>query len=106
MEGQITIACYKPKSGKEEMLRQLMRTHLPTLREQNLVTDRASIMMEAKDGTIIEVFEWKSPSAIEQAHSNPEVLKMWEKYNEVCEYIPISKLEEATNLFGGYTPFI
>lgn len=106
MEAKIAIACYKPKPGKAEALHRLMRTHLSTLREQNLVTGRDSIMMKSKDGTIIEVFEWKSLSAIEQAHSNPIVLKMWEKYNEVCEYVPISNVEEAKNLFSGFTPFI
>ena len=106
MEHQITIACYKPKPGKAELLHELMYTHLPTLKEQNLVTDRASIMMQAKDGTIIEVFEWESLAAIENAHSNSAVLKMREKFNEVCEYIPIGNVAESASLFSGFTPFI
>jgi|ERR1700730_10975923 len=105
MEERIVIVGYKPKSGKQELLRQLMREHLPILKQQNLVTDRPSIMMEAKDGTIIEIFEWKSKSAIEQAHSNPEVLKMWGRYAEACEYIPVGKVEETSNLFSEFTPF-
>ena len=104
MEERIVIVGYKPKAGKEEALQQLMREHYSTLKAQNLVTDRDSIIMKAKDGTIIEVFEWKSKSAIEQAHTNPEVLKMWEKYDEVCEYIPVGKIEESSNLFSEFTP--
>ena len=105
MEGRIVIVAYKPLKGKEDALRQLMREHLPALKKQNLVTDRDSILMETKDGTIIEVFEWKSKTAIEQAHTNPEVQKMWKKYFEVCEYLPIGKVEEAGNLFADFTPF-
>ena len=60
--------------------------------------------MESKDGTIIEVFEWKSRSSIEQAHTNPAVLQMWQQYSEVCEYIPIGKVEESANLFSDFTP--
>ena len=105
MEGRIVIVAYKPLKGKEDALRQLMREHLPALKKQNLVTDRDSILMETKDGTIIEVFEWKSKAAIEQAHTNAEVQKMWKKYSEVCEYIPIGKVEEAGNLFADFTPF-
>jgi len=105
MEERIVIVAYKPKAGKAEALRQLMREHLSILKQQQLVTDRASIMMEAKDGTIIEVFEWKSKSAIEQAHTNPEVLKMWEKYADACEYIPVGQVEETANLFSQFTPF-
>jgi len=106
MEGRIVIVGYKPKAGKEEALHSLMREHLPVLKSQGLVTDRPSIMMEAKDGTIIEVFEWKSRAAIEQAHTNPVVLKMWGKYAEACDYIPIGKIEEAANLFSDFTPFV
>ncbi len=105
MEERIVIVGYKPKAGKTEALRQLMREHLAVLKTQGLVTDRASIMMEAKDGTIIEVFGWKSKSAIEQAHSNPEVLKMWGKYAEVCDYIPVGQVEEIADLFSQFTPF-
>ncbi|MBS1519808.1 MAG: hypothetical protein JST50_02335 [Bacteroidetes bacterium] len=105
MEERIVIACYKPKPGKAEGLKELMREHLPTLKNQGLVTDRASIMMEAKDGTIIEVFEWKSQAAIDQAHTNPAVLEMWGKYAEVCDYIPVAQVAEATQLFSGFQPF-
>src|SRR5580698_1909360 len=105
MEGRIVIVGYKPKAGKAEDLRLLMREHLPILKSQNLVTDRASIIMEAKDGTIIEVFEWKSEAAIEHAHTNPEVLKMWGKYAEVCDYIPAGQVEEIGTLFSGFKPF-
>jgi quinol monooxygenase YgiN len=105
MEERIVIVGYKPKPGKIEELRHLMREHCSILRQQNLITDRLSTLMEAKDGTIIEVFEWKSKAAKEQAHNNPAVLKMWGQYAEVCEYIPIGKVEEAANLFSDFTPF-
>ncbi len=105
MEQRIVIVAYKPKEGKPETLRQLMREHYSILKSENLVTDRASVMMEAKDGTIIEVFEWKSKSAVEQAHTNPVILEMWGKYAEACDYIPVGKVEEASNLFSDFTPF-
>ena len=105
MEERIVIVAYKPKAGKADALQELMREHLAILKSQDLVTDRPSIMMEASNGTIIEVFEWKSQSAIEQAHTNPAVLKMWEKYAEACDYIPIGQVEEAASLFSGFKPF-
>ncbi|MDB5136248.1 MAG: hypothetical protein JWP37_2851 [Mucilaginibacter sp.] len=106
MEERIVIVGYKPKTGKAEDLRQLMRAHLLILKRQNLVTDRPSIVMEARDGTIIEVFEWRSKSAIEQAHTNPAVLKMWGKYAEACEYVPVGQVAETGNLFSEFTPFM
>jgi quinol monooxygenase YgiN len=105
MEARIAIVAYKPKEGKSEELQQLTREHVSILRQQDLVTNRHSIMMRAKDDTIIEIFEWKSKAAIEQAHTNPEVLKMWAKYAEVFDYIPIAKVEEASEVFSGFSPF-
>lgn len=105
MEAQIVIVCYKPKEGKAETLKQLMREHHANLKSQGLVTERLPIIMEAKDGTIIEVFEWKSQAAITEAHSNPVVLKMWGQYSEACDIIPIAQVEEMANIFPGFKPF-
>lgn len=102
--GQIVIACYKPKPGKREALKELMKTHVPRLAAEGLVTDRQSIMMEAKDGTIIEVFEWLSAEAIASAHNNPNVLKMWGEYGEVCDYVPLTSVAEVGDLFAGFKP--
>ena len=104
MSGRIVIAGYKPKPGKEAELKALMNTHLPRLRAEGLVTDRESIIMQANDGTILEVFEWASNEAIESAHHNPEVQKMWQEYAAVCEYVPIAELAESTQLFSNFTP--
>jgi quinol monooxygenase YgiN len=60
MSGVIVIVAYRPKPGKEAELLELVRTRVPTLRKEGLVSDRAPIMMRARDGTIIEVSEWKS----------------------------------------------
>ena len=102
--GRIVIAAYRPKPGKQAELRAAMRTHLPRLRAQGLVTERSSIVMEAADGTIIEVFEWVSKEAIEAAHKNPEVLKMWAEYEAVCDYVPVGEVAEAASLFSEFSP--
>jgi hypothetical protein len=102
--GKIVIACYKPKPDKATALKNLMKTHLQRLKNEGLVTDRQSIIMEATDGTIVEVFEWLSEEAIQNAHKNPAVLQMWGEYAEVCEYVPIGSVAEAANLFSGFEP--
>jgi hypothetical protein len=102
--GRIAVVGYKPKPGQASALKELMRTHLPVLRSQGLVTERASIVMEAAGGTIVEVFEWRSPQAIEAAHTNPAVAEMWQAYDAVCEYVPIGSLAEASELFSEFAP--
>lgn len=102
--GRIVIACYRPKPGMNQRLAELTRTHLDLLRREDLVTDRKPIAMEAGDGTVVEVFEWKSRAAIDAAHTNPDVQRLWEAYAEVCEYVPIADVSEARELFSEFTP--
>jgi len=102
--GRMVIVAYKPKSGQQEALRRLVREHVATLRSERLVSDRVPITMEAQDGTVVEVFEWESPAAIQSAHTNPVVLRMWGQFAEVCDFIPIGQVAEAANLFSEFAP--
>jgi len=101
---RIVIVGYQPLKGKETALKALIKSHWKDLYELDLVTERKPIVMESESGTIIEVFEWKSKKAMEEAHSNPEVLKIWTEYAKVCEYVPIGKLKEAESLFSEFSP--
>ena len=85
MSGVCVIVAYRPKPGKENELLELVRDRVPTLRKERLVTDRKPVIMRARDGTIIEVSEWKSREAIDAAHRNPNVLAMWEKFFALCD---------------------
>ena len=104
MNGVIVIVAYRPKPGKEKELLELVRSRVPTLRKENLVTDRAPTIMRAKDGTIIEVSEWKSREAIDAAHKNPNVLAMWNKFFALCDCVPLKSLAEAEEMFAGFEP--
>ena len=104
MAGVCVIVAYRPKPGCEQSLLELVRQRVPTLAGEQLVTNRAPVIMRAKDGTIIEVSEWKSPAAIDAAHRNPTVLKMWEKFFSLCDCIPLKNLAEAEEMFAGFEP--
>jgi quinol monooxygenase YgiN len=102
--GSISVACYRPKPGCEGALLDLVRDHLPPLRAEGLVTERASIMMRTEDGTIVEVFEWVSQEAIAGAHTNPTVLALWKRFEAVCSYEKPSNLPEFQNMFAHFEP--
>jgi|SRR5688572_7233221 len=88
------IVIYRPKKGKDAALLQLVQDHISILQSQNLATERAPFIMKAADGSIIEVFEWKSADAIKEAHENKVVQELWERFSQVCDYeIPISVKE-------------
>ena len=73
--GRFVIAAFKPKPG-----------------------------MPARDGTVLEVFEWASPEAIEKAHANAAVRALWEEFEAVCDYVPIASLAEAAHPFSEFEP--
>ena len=100
--GHVSIVCYRPKPGKEAQLLELTRQHIPILRAQGLVTDREPYLMRAADGTLVEVFEWKSADAIEAAHANPEVGKLWQRYADLCDYVKLGDLAETRELFANF----
>ena len=104
MSGVCVSVAYRPKPGKEKELLELVRARVPTLDKEGLMNDRVPTIMRAKDGTIIEVSEWKSREAIDAAHKNPNVLAMWEKFFAVCDCVPLKTLAEANEMFAGFEP--
>jgi len=104
MSGVIVIVAYRPKPGKENELVDLVRSRVPTLRNEGLVTNRKPTIARTRDGTIIEVSEWKSQEAIDAAHKNPNVLAMWNKFFAVCDCVPLNTLAEAKEMFAGFEP--
>jgi quinol monooxygenase YgiN len=104
MNGVCVIVAYRPKPGKEQELLAIVRSRVPTLRKEGLVTGRVAVLMRAKDGTLIEVSEWKSHEAIDAAHKNPTVLAMWDKFFALCDCVPLKTVPESSEMFAGFEP--
>ncbi|MFZ5748107.1 MAG: hypothetical protein ACOY45_10700 [Pseudomonadota bacterium] len=99
----VVIVAYRPKPGCEEALLALARAHVPRLQALGLATDRAPVLMRGEGGVVIEVFEW-ADGGIDRAHGLPEVQAMWQRYAEVCDYVPLASVAEAGNLFAEFEP--
>jgi hypothetical protein len=104
MKPRIVLVVYRPKHGQESALENVVANHLAVLSRENLVTDRKAVVMKARDGSIIEIFEWRSAEAIQSAHSNPAVLGLWEEFSKVCHYEKPVSIEEFHNLFSEFEP--
>jgi len=100
--GHFAIVAYTPKAGKEQQLLAAVRKHLQVLRAEQLVTERPAHVMRAADGTIVEVFEWRSTDAIQKAHGNPAVQALWGEFGAACDYTPLAKLAESQQMFAGF----
>ena len=104
MMGRFVIAAFKPKPGRDVDLVAVVEKHWRLLAAENLVTNRPRYAMRATDGTIIEVFEWSSPEAIELAHRTPSVQTLWTECEAVCDYVPLSSLPESLHPFSEFQP--
>jgi hypothetical protein len=103
--GSILVICaYKPKPGKEDDLLSIVKEHVPILRSIGLATDRVPQIMKAADRTIVEVFEWVSSKAIEEAHKNPVVLEMWNKFNDCSGPVNLADLDESKHPYSDFEP--
>ena len=100
--GRCVIVAYTPKPGRDQQLLAVVKKHVDVLQAQSLVTDKPPYVMRAQDGTILEVFEWRSADAIEKAHANPAVLALWGEFEAACDYTPLSKLKEASDMFAEF----
>jgi hypothetical protein len=104
-KGSILVICgYRPKPGKEDDLLAIVKEHVPILRSVGMATERAPHIMQSDDGTIVEVFEWVSSKAIEEAHKNPVVLEMWNKFNNCSDSVNLSDLDEAKHPYSDFQP--
>jgi hypothetical protein len=103
---RLVIVAHRPKAGKEAVLLAEVRDHHALLRSEGLATDREPTIMCAADGTIIEVFEWASQAAIEEAHNNPRVNAMSGRFFACCDTMPLNQLPEAAAMFAEFTPVV
>ena len=101
---EVVFAVYRPHPGKGRELEALVAQHVPTLRQLELVTDRAPIVVRAEDGTVVEVFEWRSNAAARRAHELPAVARIWEAMELVADFATLGSLAEAKHTFPHFDP--
>ena len=99
MKPEIIFALYKPHQNKENELKNLILKHIPILKSNKLITNREPILVQSKNDIYIEIFEWKSNNAVEEAHENPEVQKLWNEMKKICDFTNLESIEEVRKYF-------
>jgi len=101
---EIVIAMYRPNEGKDAQLQELLRQHSPALRRLELITERPTMLMRSKNGTYLEILEWRSSDSSALAHKHPEVAKIWEAMGPIATFPALASLEEANGRFPHFEP--
>lgn len=104
MTPEVVFALYRPHEGKDAELRKLLAEHIPTLRRLDLVTDRPPLLLKSKNGTYIEIFEWRTAESADLAHQHPEVARVWEPMGQIADYPALDSLEESKGRFPHFEP--
>lgn len=100
--GQISIAAFKPKPGKDADLLKVIDDRLPLLRRLGMATDRAEVRCRSNDGVILTISEWSSQEAIDRAHKTPEVLALWNRFWACCEFVKLDAIAESHDAFATF----
>ncbi len=102
MPNEVVIAVYRPKPGMDAAAREIISTHVPTLRSLGFVTSRPVTLLRAPDGSYLEIFEW-ADGCVDKAHHDPRVQAIWARFGETCDLLPIAALPGADHPFPHFT---
>lgn len=85
-----TVLCiFRVTRGKESELAALCREHDAVLRRLDLCTQEPAVLYTGCDEGdrpfAVKVFDWKSAAALDAARKHPEVQKIWEAMEPLCE---------------------
>lgn len=100
---ETVIAAYRPKPGKDLALRKLISEHRRSLADANLVTNRPPLILRARsDGTLVEIFEWVSAKAADEAHQHASIRETWNKLAAIADFVALSDIAEAGKAFSHF----
>jgi hypothetical protein len=102
--GILVICSYRPHAGREEEAKLLMAGHVPLLRSHGLITERAVVQGVAKDGDLVEIFEWESIEKSSGAAAIAEIGAHWKAMSQVMDFVPLAQLAEAQHAFAHFSP--
>ena len=66
--------------------------------DPGLATARPAMLLEARDGTFVEIFEWV-PGGAERAHHDPRVMGLWDRFSAACDFVALRDLPDAERPF-------
>ena len=103
--GILVICSYRPHPGHEDEALMLVKAHVPLLRAHDLITERAVVQGTAKDGEIVEIFEWASREKSRGAPAIAEIGAHWKAMSAVMDFVPLAQLGETQHAFAHFEPF-
>ena len=70
--------------------------------QHGLITDRPVVQGLAKDGELVEIFEWESVEKSRGAPAIAEIGNHWKAMSEVMDFVPMAQLAECQHAFAHF----
>lgn len=106
MSGPYVVAAYRPRPGRRDAVLALVDEHLPLLRRKGLATDAPGLLLETEDGALVEIFQWVSEEAAREAHLDPDVGPLWDRFGRHAQLIAPGALEGLKRPFAHLRPVV
>jgi len=99
---RIGIVLYRPRKGKDEDLVKMIKDHFPFLRKEGFITERKTLAMKTKDGSIMVLFEWTSPESIVKAEAHLGVQEIWMQVSKISDFDKPASVKEMQEIFPDF----
>jgi hypothetical protein len=99
---KIAIIVYRPREGRTQELIDSLLENIPVMRKLDLVTYREQIIAKAKDGSILQIFEWVEEDSQDKAMAHPVVQDMWMKASKISDFqkpMLLAEFQETLSMF-------
>jgi hypothetical protein len=103
MATELALSAYRPRAGTLDELVGFFTEELATLRRRGHVTARRAPVVRTEQGELLVVLEWSSEHAVGDAHEDAEVLALWQRKEQLVEYVAPSDLAGAGVPFARWT---
>jgi hypothetical protein len=87
----------------EQGLLEVFKAEFASLRAGGHVTERRVPICRTDRGEYLAILEWSSDHAVDDAHRDSEVLRVWARKAEVAEYLAPRDLAGSDVPFVSYT---
>lgn len=106
MSGEYVICIYRPKTRSDPAFRKALEEHLDVLDRGGYLASRQHLVMQSeKDGSVLELLEWKTSDAAGKAHDDPSVMAIWGRLSDFADILSLTDLAEAGETFPHFRPY-
>lgn len=89
MSEKVVMAAYRARHGRFEELCSIVKEKRDFMVGAGYYTERAPYLLVSEEDPdlLIEIFEWKSLEAIDNAHKDPSVHEIWGRMDGICSEV-------------------